>query len=228
MKKLLLLLIVPLLLFCGCDNAEGQESGGTSAQISDTASANGQTESINTSSNPQTSRPVSDTEKAEQQSDFSNTGPAAESTAAGVPSQRLTVEEYTEAVNSAWTQYRDEGYGVFIRISLEVGDADLSKVEKEKKDEIIAACDKMDEALDKFAAMNPPAEYQDMHDNLVASTADEKRWNEYRRKGFSAETEKEANEYFDKIAEEVNAADSNTTFPHLYLELYKKLNNMDF
>ncbi|MCM1299845.1 MAG: hypothetical protein NC203_09405 [Firmicutes bacterium] len=139
---------------------------------------------------------------------------------------RLTPEEYAEAIDSAWCEYRDEGYLAFLNISVETGD-DFFKM-RERKDDIEAVCDKMDEALDKFLEINPPAEYQYLHDNMRASIEDEKRWNEYRRKAFSAETEEEADRYFDKIAEEVYAADPNTTFPHLYLELYKKVNDMEY
>lgn len=135
---------------------------------------------------------------------------------------RLTVEEYSEAMDKAWSQYRDNGYGEFIKVSLETGN-DFSEMQ-EKKAEILAACDKMDADLEEFEKINPPEEYQELHDRLLKSIEDEKRWDEYRRKGFSASTEKEANEYFDKIAEEVTAA-SRETFPSIYLEIHKKLNN---
>ena len=141
------------------------------------------------------------------------------------PKPRLTVEEYVEAMDNAWSQYRDEGYGVFIQIALEV-ENDFYKM-RERKAEILEACDRMDAAMEKIKEINPPAEYQYLHEKLTASIEDEKRWNEYRRKGFSAETEEDADEYFDKISEETDAMDSNESFPHIYLENHMKYNGVE-
>ncbi len=164
MKKLIALLFIPLLLFCGCNNESAQP--------------------------------------------------------------RLTVEEYDETTEKAWNEYRDDGYMTLVNISVETGD-DFSKMQ-ERKDDILTACDKMDAALEKFADINPPAEYQELHDKLLKGIEDEKRWNEYRRKGFSAETEEEAEEYFDKLSEELDAMDSKETFPHIYLEIRMKLQGLEY
>lgn len=137
-------------------------------------------------------------------------------------SSHLTKEEYVKAVDKAWDEYRD-GYGRFIKIAASAGD-DFSKM-KEKSDQLSSACEKMDKALEKFEGLNPPSEFEDLHQKLLKSIEDEKRWQEYRKKGYSAETEEEANTYFQKISEEVNAAESGSTLSAIYLEIHKKGNN---
>ena len=133
----------------------------------------------------------------------------------------LTKEEYGEAVDKAWEKYRD-GYGEFIKIAAEAGN-DFSKM-KEKASELLSACEKMDRALEEFEKLAPPSEFKELHDKLLKSIKDEKRWQEYRKKGYNAKTEEESNKYFDEIAEEINAADVNELFPHLYLEIHKIAN----
>lgn len=137
-------------------------------------------------------------------------------------SRPLTKEEYGEAADKAWEEYRD-GYGEFIKIAAAAGN-DFSKM-KEKRSELLSACEKMDHALEEFEKLNPPSEFKELHGKLLKSIEDEKRWQEYRKKGYNAKTEEEANKYFDKIAEEVNAADVNEIFPHLYLEIHKQTSN---
>lgn len=137
-------------------------------------------------------------------------------------SRPLTKEEYGEAIDKAWDEYRD-GYGSYLKISVQVGD-DFSKM-KEKSDQLLAACEKMDKALEKFEKLNPPSEFEEIHGKLIKSIEDEKRWQEYRKKGYSAETEEEADTYFEKISEELNAVEPGTTFPALYIEIHKKANN---
>ncbi len=134
-------------------------------------------------------------------------------------SRPLTKVEYGEAAEKAWSEYRD-GYGKFMKIASEVG-TDFSKI-KEKSDQLLSACEKMDSALEEFEKLKPPSELEELHGKLLKSIEDEKRWQEYRKKGYGAETEEEANEYFDKIAEEIYAADTDTLFPALYLEIHKK------
>lgn len=142
------------------------------------------------------------------------------------PKPRLTVEEYAEAMDNAWCQYRDEGYGVFIQIVLEA-ENDFYKM-REKKDAFLEACDKMDQAMDKILEINPPAEYQFLHEKVTASIEDEKRWSEYRRKAFSAETQEESDEYLDKIAEEAGNRDPDESFTYLCVEIYQKTHNLEF
>ena len=144
------------------------------------------------------------------------------SSSAADSSPPLTKEEYGEAADKAWEEYRD-GYGEFIKIAAAAGN-DFSKM-KEKSDQLLSACEKMDRALEEFEKLNPPSEFKELHGKLLKSIEDEKRWQEYRKKGYNAKTEEEANKYFDKIAEEVNAADVNEIFPHLYLEIHKQTNN---
>lgn len=142
------------------------------------------------------------------------------------PKPRLTVEEYAEAMDNAWCQYRDEGYGAFIQIVLEA-ENDFYKM-REKKDAFLEACDKMDQAMDKILEINPPAEYQSLHEKVTASIEDEKRWSEYRRKAFSAETQEESDEYLDKIAEEAGNRDPDESFTYLCVEIYQKTHNLEF
>lgn len=142
------------------------------------------------------------------------------------PKPRLTVEKYAEAMDNAWCQYRDEGYGVFIQIVLEA-ENDFYKM-REKKDAFLEACDKMDQAMDKILEINPPAEYQFLHEKVTASIEDEKRWSEYRRKAFSAETQEESDEYLDKIAEEAGNRDPDESFTYLCVEIYQKTHNLEF
>lgn len=144
------------------------------------------------------------------------------SSSAANSSPPLTKEEYCNAADKAWEKYRD-GYGEFIKIAAEAGN-DFYKM-KEKSDRLLSACEKMDLALEEFEKLNPPSEFEEIHGKLLKSIKDEKRWQEYRKKGYNAKTEEESNKYFDKIAEEVNAADVNELFPHLYLEIHKQANN---
>lgn len=89
--------------------------------------------------------------------------------------------------------------------------------------QLLEACDRESEIWDKFATINPPDEYSELHEKLVKGADMEKRWLEYEKQAYSADTEEDANEIYSKILQELNAVDTNDLFSGVHLEIHLKL-----
>ncbi len=76
-------------------------------------------------------------------------------------------------------------------------------------------------ALEKFAEINTPEEYQELHDKLLASVEAEKQYNEYKKMALTADTDEEISEYLSKSDEEGD----NFDFPNAIHEIHTKYHN---
>lgn len=173
MKKeffILLFILIPLLLFCGCDN------------------------------NPKGNN--------------KNTG------SLSAVEEKLTVREYEKLLEDYW---REIAYGRQVIDDLkDKAEGSFSELQK-LKSQLLEACDRESEIWDKFATINPPDEYSELHEKLVKGADMEKRWLEYEKQAYSADTEEDANEIYSKISQELKAVDTNDLFSGVYLEIHLKL-----
>lgn len=176
MKKeffILLLLLIPLLLFCGCDN--------------------------NPKGNNESTGSLSDIE------------------------EKLTAREYEKLLNDYWQELHSRRQDIDdLKEKAEGSFSELQKL----KSQLLEACDREDEVWDKFAAINPPDEYLELQDKLVKGVETEKRWLEYEKQAYCADTEEEANEIYGKILQECKAIDTDDLFPGVYTEIHLKLQGL--
>lgn len=172
MKKgfCILLLLIPLLLFCGCSNdpKENNENIGSLSAVG----------------------------------------------------EKLTVKEYEKLLKDYWQEMnicrqdiddlKDKAEGSF---------SELQKL----RSRLLEACGRVSEVWDKFAAIVPPDEYSELQAKLVKGVEMEKRWLEYEKQAYCADTEEEANEIYGKILQEVKAMDTNDLFSGVYTEIHLKI-----
>lgn len=148
---------------------------------------------------------------------------AAENTPIDI-SKQLTENEYGKMLAEYWNEYKDSAK--VIDTLEEQADNDFDKL-KEINGEILEAHDNIKAALDKFSALIPPDEYQELHQKLINGTEMEKRWLELQKSAYCAETEEEANEICDKIVEEMDNTPVNDLFPSVYVKIRLKLQDIE-
>lgn len=173
MKKvsLILLLLIPLLLFCGCDNGSNGNNENTGSDIG----------------------------------------------------EKLTEKEYEKLLKDYWQEIHIRRQNIDdLKDKAEGSFSELQKL----KSQLLEACDRESEVWDKFAAINPPDEYSELQEKLVKGVDMEKRWLEYEKQAYCADTEEEANEIYGKILQETKAIDTNDLFPGVYMEIHLKLQGL--
>lgn len=203
MKKIFFtFLIILSLLLCGCNNPQGSQNehteNGSAAQISAA-------------------------EKTEPQSSAAADTPAVESVSTDPFSKKLTAEEYGRITAEYWEEYNDRAWE--ISDIVESAEGSFEKL-KEKNSELLEACGRVKAVLDKYAEITPPDDYKELHQKLLQSIEEEKRWLTYREQAYSADTEEEGNEIYGKINEEADAMDINDTFPGAYMQIRLKLQGL--